>query len=271
MPPVKKYEINLVALVERFGSEEKCRDYLLALRWPEGLQCPRCQSKSVSRIGSRLQFDCNSCRYQFSATAGTIFHDSHLPLWKWFLTTYMMIESKKGISANQVKRTINVSYKTAWYLCHRIRAAMHEASPELLSGTVEADETYVGGRQRKMWRPVKENKTMVMGVIERGGKVRLTSSGKDEKALYRELAHAFLRRHVRPDAVRLITDEQAAYQGFADQDTRHNTVSHSTKEWVHGDVSYQHRRGRLESPQAVHNRFLQQAQRETPLCLPQRT
>jgi transposase-like protein len=231
-----KADVNLVSLVERFGSEEKCRTYLEALRWPSGPVCPKCGSVSASRIKARGQLDCNACRYQFSVTAGTIFHDSHLPLWKWFLTAYMMIEAKKGVSANQIKRTISVSYKTSWYLCHRIRAAMTETNPELLGGTVEADETYVGGKQRKIWKPVKENKTMVMGVVERGGKTRLKSGGKDEKDLYRELAHSFLRRHLRPDTARLMTDEHAAYKGFADEDTRHETVRHTQKEWGVGDV-----------------------------------
>ncbi len=230
-----KQDMNLVALVEQFGSETKCRAYLETLRWPEGAVCPRCGSKSVSGIEKRQQFDCNSCRYQFSATSGTIFHDSHLPLWKWFLTTYMMVESKKGISANQIKRTLNVSYKTAWYLCHRIRAAMTEMKPELLGGTVEADETYVGGKVRGKGRHYMGNKIMVMGVVERGGKVRLTSGGKDEKDIYRELAHAFLRRHLRPDTARLITDEHPAYKKFADEDTRHDVVNHEL-EWVNGDV-----------------------------------
>ncbi len=231
----RKQEMNLVALVERFGSEEKCRAYLETLRWPTGTACLRCGSLSVSRIGKRHQFDCNSCRYQFSVRSGTIFHDSHLPLWKWFLTAYMMIESKKGISANQIKRTLNVSYKTAWYLCHRIRAAMTETNPELLGGTVEADETYVGGKQRDVRKPVKANKTMVMGVVERGGKVRLTSGGKDEKDLYRELAHSFLRRYVRSDAKRIITDQHSAYAKVGDADTQHDVVNHEI-EWVHGDV-----------------------------------
>src|SRR6266850_4875466 len=104
--PETKQEINLVALVERFGSDDKCREYLEQLRWPEGVVCPRCGCKSISTIEDRHQYDCNSCRYQFSVTAGTILHDSHLPLWKWFLTAYAMIESKKGVSANQIKRTI---------------------------------------------------------------------------------------------------------------------------------------------------------------------
>ncbi|MBI4329377.1 MAG: transposase, partial [Chloroflexi bacterium] len=110
----KTYRMDLVKLVDTFHSEEACREYLEGLRWPDGIVCLRCGSKSVSQIQERDQYDCNSCRYQFSVTSGTILHDTHLPLWKWFLTAYMMIEAKKGVSALQIKRTINVSYKTAW-------------------------------------------------------------------------------------------------------------------------------------------------------------
>ena len=229
-----KADMNLVKLVEQFGSEAKCRDYLEALRWPKGAICPKCGSVSVSRIKARGQFDCNACRHQFSVTAGTIFHDSHLPLWKWFLTAYMIIEAKKGVSANQIKRTISVSYKTSWYLCHRIRAAMTETNPELLGGTVEADETYVGGKRRS-GRGNRSHKSVVMGVVERGGKVRLKSGG-EHKDVYRELAHEFLRRHTRPDTKRLMTDESHLYKHFADHDTTHHTVKHGENQWVVGDV-----------------------------------
>src|SRR5687767_1553694 len=141
--PQVKYEVNLVNLIERFGSEDKCRDYLEALRWPEGPVCPRCKGKAVCRVTERHQYDCNGCRYQFSVTAGTILHDSHLPLWKWFLAIYLMCESKKGISALQLKRTIGVAYKTSWYLCHRIREAMgnDQLTGPTLFGVVEVDET----------------------------------------------------------------------------------------------------------------------------------
>ena len=106
--------------------------------------------------------------------AGTIFHDSHLPLPKWFAAIYLMCESRKGISANQLKRTLRVAYKTAWYLCHRIRAAMKDADTEPLEGTVEVDETWIGGKVKGMGRRYTGNKSMVLGAIERGGNIRLT-------------------------------------------------------------------------------------------------
>src|SRR5579864_6433694 len=140
--------LSLCDVLEKFGDDQRCRAYLEALRWPDRVTCPNCKSEKISRIVARRQFDCDSCRYQFSVTAGTIFHDSHLPLVKWFATVYLMCESRKGVSANQIRRMMGISYKTAWYLCHRIRAAMKETEKPLLRGTVEMDETYVGGKLR---------------------------------------------------------------------------------------------------------------------------
>jgi transposase-like protein len=130
-------DIDLSKLVSRFRSEDKCRAYLEQLRWPDGVRCPRCDaSKGISRIANRGQFDCDSCGYQFSVRAGTIFHRSHLPLWKWFLAVYVMAESQTGVSANRLKRILGVSYKTAWYLSHRIRSAMKDEAPELLRDVI---------------------------------------------------------------------------------------------------------------------------------------
>ena len=119
-----KHELNLVDLIERHHSEDVCRQLLEELRWPDGIECPRCGGATISRIKKRNQFDCDSCRYQFSVTSGTVFHKSKLPLWKWFLAVYTMVESQKGVSANQIKRELGVTYKTAWFLCHRVRAAV---------------------------------------------------------------------------------------------------------------------------------------------------
>lgn len=225
-------EMNLVKLVEQFGSEDKCWQHLEQIRWPNGIQCPHCGSPKISRIQKRRQFDCDSCRYQFSATCGTIFHDTHLPLWKWFTAMYLMIESKKGMSANQMKRTLGISYKTAWYLCHRIRKAMSEMIKHDLSGTVEVDETWIGGKETLADRRRKTNKTIVIGAIERAGKIRLQVI----KAANRKTLHAFIRKHTDPKTKRIMTDELAAYRGIADFDTDHETVNHSIKEYVRGDV-----------------------------------
>jgi transposase-like protein len=210
------------------------------LRWPDGVKCPRCNSDKISRIAKRRQFDCDGCRYQFSVRVGTLFHDSKLPLWKWFLAVYVMGESKKGVSANQLKRMLGVSYKTAWYLCHRIRAALKDESDELLSGIVEADETYVGGKMRfeagttrsEMAYRRRDNKTVVLGAIERGGKVRLRVA-PDAK---HKAVHDFLDDVVGDDAEAVYTDSHRSYRGIGDHDTRHEWVNHAAGEWVRGQI-----------------------------------
>ena len=111
-----KNSVNLCSLIEQFGDESKCREYLEALRWRDGIKCPRCGHSEASKIANREQYYCLHCHYNFSVMAGTIFNDSHLPLMKWFLCTYLLCESRKGMSANQLKRILGVSYKTAWYL-----------------------------------------------------------------------------------------------------------------------------------------------------------
>lgn len=226
-------DIDLPTLIERFGSEDNCHAYLERLRWPDGLECPRCGGKTISRIKERRQFDCDDCRYQFSVRVGTIFHDSKLPLWKWFLATYLICQSKKGISSNQLKRMLGVSYKTAWYLTHRIRAAMKDAEGgKLLSGIVEVDETYVGGKVQGKGRAYKGNKTLVVGAIQRGGEVRLEVV-KDRS---RSSLHRFIKEKVDDKTEAIFTDDYEAYEGIEDAKTLHATVKHREKEWVVGEV-----------------------------------
>jgi transposase-like protein len=228
-------DMNLVELVQKFADEEKCRTYLEKLRWPDGVKCPRCKADKVYSILKRDQFVCDSCKYQFSVTAGTIFHDSRLPLWKWFLATYLMAESKKGMSANQLKRTLAVSYKTAWYLCHRIRKAMTEVNPRKLRGTVKLDETWIGGKRHWKERTYLRNKTMVLGAIERGGPIRMKAE-KRSKSPSQQIVREWIDETTAPDTKRLITDDHPAYFGIQDHDTKHESVDHSKGEYVRGSV-----------------------------------
>ena len=229
---LKKQEINLVDLMDHFHSEEACRALLEELRWPDGIECLRCESKNVSRVKNRVQLVCNSCHYHFSVTAGTIFHDSHLPLHKWFLAVYLIVESKKGVSANQLRRSLGVTYKTAWYLCHRVRAALREVDAQLLKGIIEVDETFVGGEVEGMGRGYKGNKTVVVGAFERGGAIRLkVVRGRD-----RETLQGFIRENTADDTQAIYTDELPSYIGIADENTEHEAVKHREKEYVKGDV-----------------------------------
>ena len=228
-----KIDIDLPRLIEQFGNEERCRAYLEMLRWHKTVQCPRCASEKVSHIVKRNQFDCDSCRYQFSVTTGTVLHDTHLPLWKWFLAAYMMIEAKKGVSANQLKRTLAVSYRTAWYLCHRIRKAMEEVNAAPLSGTVEVDETLIGGKLRNVGTGHGlRNKSMVIGALQRNGEVRL----RIEKRPNRKTLHKFIHDTTLDETEKIYTDGHPAYKGIADHNTIHESVDHEHEEWVRGDV-----------------------------------
>jgi len=167
-------------------------------------QVPRCESEAMA-VANRTTYDCNKCHYQFSVTAGTIFHDSHLPLWKWFMVTALLCEAKKGMSACQIQRTVGMSYKTAWYLCHRIRKAMQEVAPQPLNGTVEIDETYVYGKPRK-WRP-RSTKQVVIGIRQRNGDLRLIRAKDAKTSTVREIIKANLGSHVEV----IMTDESAIY------------------------------------------------------------
>ncbi len=228
----QKQEMNLVNLMEQYSNEDSCREMLAKLRWHDGVQCPRCGNKSIRNSYTRDQYDCGSCGYQFSVITGTIFQDTHLPLQKWFIAIYLMIESKKGISANQMKRTLNVSYKTAWYLCHRIRAAMLTDMGKQLSGIVEVDETWVGGKKHNVGHGYKGNKVIAVGAVEREGDIVLQTIQHAD----RDTLHKFIHSHTAPDTKAIFTDDWPAYNGIADANTRHETVNHSADEWVRGDV-----------------------------------
>jgi transposase-like protein len=220
--------IDLLTLLDADATDGECRGYLEELRWPGGPVCPRCGGKTISRIKARRQFDCDACRYQFSLTAGTLFHDSHLGLSKWFVAVYLICESKRGMSANQLKRVLKVSYKTAWYLCHRIRAAMKEIDQPMLDGTVEMDETYVGGKMLGRGSKVaKEAKEIVIGLRQRNGDLRFFHA---EDAKSGTLAR-YIRENVSTDVEVLITDTYPAYK-HAVGDATHKTVNHLAKEYV---------------------------------------
>jgi transposase-like protein len=235
-------DINLFTLARTYDSDAKCRQYLEQLAWPDGVKCPRCESDKISHIEKRNQYDCDSCRYQFSVTAGTIFHDSHLPLWKWFAAIYLMCESKKGMSAMQIKRTLGIGYKTAWYLCHRVRAAIQsvEGKEEArFVGEVEVDETYVGGKAQNMhaYDRKKANlagtkgKIAVIGAIERGGRVRARVVPATDTATL----DSFVREAVSQKVTLIATDEHSGYR-LLGKDYNHGVVTHSKGEYVVGAI-----------------------------------
>lgn len=233
----KAFNLNRVGQM----SEEEARAAMEAIRWLDGPICPHCRATKVTRINSASRkvrdglLRCGDCRKQFTVTVGTIFEDSHIPLHKWLLAIALMCSSKKGISALQLKRNLALgSYQTAWFMAHRIRCAMTmEPLHSLLSGTVEADETYVGGKSRKgIPGRGSERKTPVVALVERQGRVRSFPidhvTGKNLRRVMRE--------RIDPSAT-VMTDDFGSYRAFVAGDfAAHKTVKHSEGEYVNGEA-----------------------------------
>ena len=225
-------------------SETEARRYLASIRWPDGAVCPNGCAAKVYEFeaktrrkgqvtGTRHLLKCSQCKRQFSVKLGTIFEDSKVPLAKWLAAIWLMCASKKGISAHQLHRMLDIHYRTAWYMGHRVRHAMKDRGG-LLSGIIEADETYVGGKPRgpmkagRKHRRGYKDKTPVFGILERGGRVRpvvLPDVGR------REIMDAF-EEHIDPKRSVLVTDESPLYKRIKTV-LPHFTVNHS-KEYVTG-------------------------------------
>ncbi|HKI11322.1 MAG TPA: IS1595 family transposase [Candidatus Acidoferrum sp.] len=234
--------MNLINIVSKFRTEDECIDHLIALRWPNGVCCIKCGEQNVQEmrieasrrkngklIPARRLFRClrPECEgYQFTAKAGTIFDSSHLPLHKWFIAIGLIVEARKGMSAKQIARHLDMekSYKTVWYLCHRIREAMQDGG--VLSGIVEADETYMTRRKPRKGKPYvkKENTDIVLGMQARNGNLKLIPV-KDTKMA---IIEPQILKHISPDAT-LQTDESAVYWIIGERHFpgRHRKINHS--------------------------------------------
>lgn len=236
-------DLSLGNLDERFTDPLKAADYLESVRWPDGPVCPHCGESERKHYKlphkTRRLWKCAACRKQFTVTVGTIFESSHVPLNKWLLAFYLLCSSKKGMSSHQLHRMLGVTYKSAWFMTHRIRYAMTQpAFTERLSGVVEADETYIGGKARwrtKRHQGVKKtgrgtDKAPVVALVERGGKAR---SMHIARVTGEELKGA-IRRHVSPEA-RIMTDSFPSYRGLDTEYAAHQTVDH-WKTYVDGEV-----------------------------------
>jgi transposase-like protein len=243
--------MNLYSLAKRFPTEEAALLHLIRTRWPYGVCCVACdhdkcwlvEGKNKSGKPRRL-FQCAKCKLQFSATQGTLFHDSHLPLSKWFTAIALMADAKKGMSANQLRRHIGMTYKTAWYVCHRIREAMQEASDFKVGGetkTVEIDETYIGGEGHGKGQIGKfENKSLVLGMAERGGRIHMQKIPNRAADTLRKAIYPRLNTRTK----RVVTDGAAAYS-YVIPPEKHEGTSH--KEEL--------KRGRRTSTQGIENAF----------------
>jgi len=161
-------EIGIIEFLEEFKTEEACREYLYKKRFPEGFICPRCGYCKYSEHTTRNLYQCRKCQYQASITAGTIFHKTHLPLKKWFLAMFLVSKDKRGYSAMQLSKELDIPYKTSWFLLQRLRTAMGQRdSKYMLSGVVEFDDTYFGGKKKGGKRGRGTTKTKVLAAVSK--------------------------------------------------------------------------------------------------------
>lgn len=235
----KSFPKTLQEAILYFSDKETCTTFMAQLRWPDGVACPNCEGKEVSYISTRFMWKCKACKKQFSVKVGTIMEDSAISLDKWLAAIWMIANAKNGVSSYEIHRALGVTQKSAWFLLHRIRLAMQTGTFKKLSGTVEVDETFIGGLARNMHKGKREakikgtgssGKVIVMGLLERHGEVR-TKVVCDTK---RETLHDEVRCHVESGS-ELMTDAHRAYQGL-DAEYVHKFIDHAetyVKENVH--------------------------------------
>jgi transposase-like protein len=217
-----------------FTDEAKATAHMEADRWPDGEYCPHCGSFNVHKMAGKTQagmFLCNDCREKFTVRTGAIFERSHIPLHKWLLATHLMAASKKGMSALQLSRMLGLPYKSAWFLCHRIRESMKPTSAAPIGGEskiVESDETVFGGKAKNRAHPKKEpKKHTVMTLVERDGKSRSFHIANVKAKTLREKIVTTVSRKSH-----LMTDELTSYEKVGKEFANHGTVNHSADEYV---------------------------------------
>ena len=236
--------LNLSELAKYFSDEDAARELLEKMRWPDGVACPHCGGVDPYKLTGKADskkpvrkgvYKCRACRKQFTVTVKTVFEDSRIPISKWLLAIHLLASSKKGMSAHQLHRNLDISYKAAWFMAHRLRYAMSQGPMlELLGGEVECDETYLGAKKKrgtKRGRPGPDShKTPVVALVERKtGRVRAMPMPR----ITADNLRAAINEYVDPDAT-LFTDELRAYGAVGHHD--HQTVNHSEGEYVRGNT-----------------------------------
>lgn len=247
-------ELNLYALAQHFSDEDKAREFLEKLRWPDGPVCPHCgqidnayrlepkPSKKNTHVRKGV-WKCGGCREQFTVTVGTIFEDSHIPLSKWLLAYHLLCASKKGMSAHQLHRMLKVTYRSAWFMAHRIRYTMtQEPLSSKLTGVIEVDETYVGGKlrvgayrkrpyfknrgEKPKYPSVVSNKAAVVSVLQRGGKVQ----SRHVERVTAENLKPIVNQMIAEDAHVMTDSSTVLKSGLIAR--KHDQVNHVGKEYV---------------------------------------
>jgi transposase-like protein len=222
--------MNIIQVYKMFPTQLDCLSHLEKARWKGKPKCPYCGSTNATPMKKEFRYHCNSCNTSYSVTVGTIFHKTHLDLQKWFLAISLVLNAKKGISARQLSRDLEVNKDTAWYMGMRIRRAMKE-DPEMLQGIVEVDETYIGGNDRRGGKRGRgTTKTPVVGMVERGGKIRARKAKDVSSNTLREL----IREHIDVKNSTIMTDEFRSYL-FLSKLTLHKTINHG-ETYVDGDI-----------------------------------
>jgi transposase-like protein len=222
----------------RFSDLVAAAEYLESIRWPRGVVCPKCgESKREPyrlnvKSSKRRIWKCRACRKQFTVQVGTIFESSHVPLNKWLAAFYLLCSSKKGMSAHQLHRMLKVTYKTAWFMFHRIREAMSDPSfSARMTGVVEVDETYVGGKSKGLWGRGDKKKFPVVALVERDGHAKsFRAANVDQDTL-----QGAIRRHVNREA-RVMTDAYSGYFGLGAEFAEHGVINHLRGEYGRGDI-----------------------------------
>jgi transposase-like protein len=230
---------SLQDVANHFNSEDKCRSFLEKMRWNDGrIICPICGVRDAYRMADRKRYKCKDmdCRATFTVTVGTYMENTKLPLQKWLMAMYLLSAHKKGISSYQLARDLGIRQKAGWFLLMRLRQMFKDNGMTMLSGRIEADEHYVGGKWSNMTKKKraklvasgKDNKVAIMGILERQGDAKLVMIGKDS-------LKDVIRKHVSTDAY-INTDEHNGYKGLNREFADHDSVNHSQGQFVKGDV-----------------------------------
>jgi len=219
---MEDYPKTLMEFESRFSTEDGCRQYLRQLRWPKGFRCPHCGGSEYWQI-RELLFQCKACHHQTSVTAGTIFQDTHLPLRIWFRAMWWVTSQKAGASALGLKRTLGCSYKTAWILLHKFRRAMVRPGRDRLQGTVEVDETYLGGLEEGLRGRQVDNKTLIAIAAQCQGKKIGRIRMQQVPDASAESLQGFIQESVNPGSV-IRTDGWTGYAGLESKGYRHKVI-----------------------------------------------